>query len=78
MHDEIKDQLNRIESSTKLIEQAVFGNEQIGLTGLVSDVKDLKKERQAAAVKAATIGGIVAGSIIGIKALFGKLTGGGS
>jgi hypothetical protein len=75
MDHEIKQQLDRIEGSTNSIKQAVFGDEQIGLTGLVADVKDLKKERQAAAIKSATIGGIVAGAIIGAKALFGKLTG---
>jgi hypothetical protein len=75
MSDDIRAQLDRIEKSTKRTEQAVFGDPDIGLTGLVTDVKDLKKERQAAAVKSATIGGIVAGIILGGKALLSKLTG---
>lgn len=74
--DEMKKQLNRIETSTRRTEQAVFGDEAIGLTGLVNDVKGMKSDRQKAAVKAAGIGGVVAGAIMGGKALLTALLGG--
>jgi hypothetical protein len=76
MDDNIKQQLNRIEASTKRTEQAVFGDEEIGLKGLVQDMRAIQQEKQAAALKAAGIGGMVAGAIMGGKALIGKWLGG--
>jgi hypothetical protein len=73
--DDIKDQLDRIEKSTKRTEQAVFGDDAIGLPGLVHDVRGMQKEKQAASLKAAGIGGMVAGAILGGKALLTKLLG---
>jgi hypothetical protein len=70
--DDIKDQLNRIEASTKRTEQAVFGDEAIGLKGLVHDVREMQREKQVAALKAAGVGGMVAGAILGGKQLLAK------
>lgn len=73
---EIRDQLDRIEKSTKRTEQAVFGDEAIGLAGLVKDVKDIKAERQTQAIKAAGVAGLVSGAVIGGKAVLSKIFGG--
>jgi hypothetical protein len=72
---EVQDTLKRIESSTARTEQAVFGDEKIGLIGLVGEVKSLKEWRGATMLKASLIGGAVGGSIIGLKTLLVKWLG---
>ena len=79
MH-EIKATLKRIEDSSadtvrivKRTEQAVFGDEQIGLTGLVNDMRGLKRWRSTTMLKASAVGGVVGGAVIGLKAAVAKL-----
>lgn len=72
---EIKATLQRIEISSTRTEQAVFGDEKIGLTGLVNDMKQLKVWRSQTMLKASIIGGAVGGSIIGLKSLLAKWLG---
>lgn len=71
----IKSQLDRIESSTRRTEQAVFGDKAIGLNGLVNDVNDLKQEKQNNAIKVAGIAGLVSGVMMGGKAVLAKIFG---
>lgn len=73
MTDDIKEQLDRIESSSKRIEQAVFGDDRIGLPGLVHDMNEQKQWRGKLLLKAATAGGLVSGAVLGGKALLAKI-----
>ena len=70
--DDIKEQLNRIERSARRTELAVFGDESLGLPGLVQDNATAKRERQANSLKAAGIGGLEGAKIDLRRALLGK------
>lgn len=73
MDTEVKDQLNRIEASTKRTEMAVFGDKEVGLNGLVNDVQDMKVWRGKIMLKAAAAGGVVSAVVMGGKAAVAKL-----
>jgi hypothetical protein len=76
MDYDVKHQLDRIEENTKRIMQAVFGDEAIGLTGLVEDNKEAKKWRADITKKTVGVAGLVSGGIMGGKALIIKIFGG--
>lgn len=57
------------------IKQAVLGDPAIGLNGLVGDMREMKEFRSGLTVKVATVSGLVAGSVLGIKAVLVKLFG---
>jgi hypothetical protein len=57
------------------IKQAVLGDPGIGLNGLVGDMKEMKDFRSNLTVKVAATSGVVAGGILGFKALIVKLLG---
>ena len=76
MDEETKKQLNRIEVSTKRTEQAVFGDKDIGLNGLVNDVQDMKVWRGRIMKKAAGAGGAVSALIMGAKVAITNWIGG--
>jgi len=78
MSDEDRERLKRIEQSTKRTEQAVFGDEAIGLHGLVNDMSDMKEFRRNLTVKAVGISGAVSATVLGAKAFLAKLIGGNS
>lgn len=61
---EINDQQNRIV-------QALFGDEKIGLSGLVKDVSSLKHWRNEMAMKTSSIAGAIA-VVVTLLTLFGK------
>lgn len=73
--EEIKKQLDRIEASTTRTEQAVFGDERIGLQGLVKEVHEQKKWRESLTVKMAVVSGVVSGAVVGGKTLLAKIFG---
>lgn len=55
------------------IKQAVLGDPDIGLNGLVGDVRDLKNFRSNLMLKVAAVSGFVAACFAGGKALLAKL-----
>ncbi len=67
--DEIRAQLTRIEGSTKRTEQAVFGDGDLGLTGLVGDMAEVKKWRSGLILRTTGIIGIFTGAVLGTKAI---------
>lgn len=70
--EEKETQLDRIETSVKRTEQAVFGDVGLGLPGLVNDMEKMKSWRSGLALRTAGVVGIITGSIVGTKALFTK------
>lgn len=81
--EEIRKQLDRLEViaketqvSAKRTEQAVFGDQVIGLNGLVNDMKEMKSWRSSITVKTGILSGVVAGGVVGAKTLLAKLFGG--
>jgi hypothetical protein len=57
------------------IKQAVLGDPDIGLNGLVGDMKEMKEFRSNLALKVAALSGFVAAGVVGGKALIAKLLG---
>ena len=57
------------------IKQAVLGDPDIGLNGLVGDMKEMKDFRNTLTVRVATVAGVMTGGILGIKALVLKFLG---
>lgn len=78
INDDDRAMLKRIEQSTKRTEQAVFGDEDIGLHGLVNDMREMKDFRRNLTVKAVGISGAVSATVLGAKAFLAKLIGGNS
>lgn len=63
--------LARLEESQHRTNQALFGDERIGLPGVVHDVKSLKSWRNEVVVRTSYISGIVAFAAT-VLTLFGK------
>jgi len=63
--------LERLETSQHLTNQALFGDEKIGLKGVVQDLQSLKHWRDEVAMKTSYIAGIVAVIVTGLT-LFSK------
>lgn len=78
MNEEDRDMLKRIEQSTKRTEQAVFGDEDIGLHGLVNDMREMKDFRRNLTLKAVGISAAITASFIGAKSAIAKWFGGNS
>ena len=78
MNDADREMLKRIEQSTKRTEQAVFGDEDIGLHGLVNDMREMKDFRRTLTIKAVGISAAITASVIGAKSALAKLFGGNS
>lgn len=71
--------LDEIQSNQHKTNQALFGDESIGLTGVVKDINVLKHWRNEVTMKTSYVAGIVAvvssALFIGGKALLAKLIG---
>lgn len=57
------------------IKQAVLGDPDIGLNGLVGDMREMKEFRSNLAVKVAFLSGIVAAAVVGVKTIVSRLLG---
>lgn len=76
MNEEDRAMLKRIEQSTKRTEQAVFGDEDIGLPGLVNDMRKTKEFERNLTIKAVGVSAAITATIIGAKSALAKLFGG--
>lgn len=76
MNEEDRAMLKRIEQSTKRTEQAVFGDEDIGLPGLVNDMREMKEFRRNLTLKAVGISAAITATVIGAKSALAKWFGG--
>lgn len=75
INDDDRAMLKRIEQSTKRTEQAVFGDEEIGLHGLVNDMREMKDFRRNLTIKAVGISAAITAGVIGAKSYISKLFG---
>ncbi len=58
------------------IKLAVLGDEDIGLKGVVGDMKEMKMFRSSLTLKVAAVSGFVAACVVGGKAVLAKWIGG--
>jgi hypothetical protein len=63
----------RHEQLLKDIHLAVCGNDKLGVSGLVEDVRDLKRWKSSQDIRSAGVAGIVTGVVLAVKAIFTKV-----
>jgi len=67
------DEAQEMARDIREIKQAVIGDKSIGLNGLVSDMHEMKSWRDGITAKVIFVSGVVAGGVVGVKALMEKL-----
>ncbi len=70
-----QDEQKQMAEDIREIKQAVLGDPDIGLNGLVGDMREMKEFRSSLHLKVAGVAGAVAAVVVGGKAVLAKLFG---
>lgn len=69
------EQKSQLLEDVREIKQAIKGDKNIGLNGLVNDMKEMKDWRGSITIKMAVVSGVVSGAVVGAKAFLAKILG---
>ena len=72
------EEIKKMADDIHQIKQAVIGDKDVGLNGLVNDMASMKQWRDSITIRVAMVSGAVSASILGAKTLLAKLFGSGS